>query len=277
MGETGKNGAEESRQDNRHPLLVTLVFIPLVIVVIWLVENFLLDVNTRLFSEIRFPELVLYTVLSCILMGIIVPIIRIRPAFLSGAVNMFQIGFRSARRTAAAVSLTFIGVYIIFVSTGVLGESIGRTEAGALFLLLLPTAIAAVMICWALVGTHIQAYVRGEGIVISIFAGTLVTALIFAFSLSILFAGPDFREIFFGLFIAGGISALFFLAVRDIYATTVVVTSCLMVLVNSRIDPGYLSPFSPVVALCGILTTAVMAGVHLHFSRHYTTVMLPGK
>ena len=78
-------------------------------------------------------------------------------------------------------------------------------------------------------------------------------------------------------FAAGCVAAFFFFAVRDVWATIIVVTFSLVVLENSRIDPVYLVPFSPVVALCGILTAGVLVGVHWHFSRHYTTVLLPGK
>ena len=133
------------------------------------------------------------------------------------------------------------------------------------------------MICWVLIGTHIQAYVRNGGAMISIFAGTLVTALIFALSMSILFIGPDFRQIFSGFFAAGLISALFFFAVRDVYATIIVVTSGLMILLNARVDPEYLTTFNPVVVLCGFLVIGVLTGIHWHFSRHYKTVVFAGK
>jgi hypothetical protein len=73
------------------------------------------------------------------------------------------------------------------------------------------------------------------------------------------------------------VAAFFFFAVRDIWATIIVVTAGLVVLQNSRIDPAYLVPFNPVVPLCGILAAGVLVGVHRYFSRHYTTVMLPGK
>jgi hypothetical protein len=220
---------------------------------------------------------VIYTVLSGIVVGILIPVVRIRVAFLSGAVNMFQIGFRSLRRTVTAVSLTALAGYAGVVLVSMSGQGLDRLTGAMLFILLLPTAIAAVMICWVLVGTHVQAYVRSGGVVISVFTGVLLTALIFATSLSILFAMADFREQFAGFFVLGCVAAFLFFAVRDIWATIIVVAAGLVVLQNSRIDPAYLIPFNPVVALCGVLAAGVLAGVHWYFSRHYTTVMLPGK
>ena len=108
---TDVKGGEGHRQAAWHSALVTLVLIPLVIALIWLLENYLLAGNTRLFLQASLSGLVIYSVLAGILVGIIVPAVRIRAAFLSGAVNMFQIGFRSTRRTVAAVSLTALGVY----------------------------------------------------------------------------------------------------------------------------------------------------------------------
>src|SRR5271157_3398 len=278
MDETRTDDATGSRQGSRYPSLVTLVLTPLVIVLIWLLENYLLAGNTRLFQQASVPGLVLYTVLAGILVGIIVPIVRIRAAFLSGAVNMFQIGFRSARRTVAAVSLTALAGYAFVIIKGMPGiEGLDRLECATLFMLLLPTAIATVIICWVLVGTHIQAYFRSEGVVVSVITGIVITALIFALSLSILFAGPDFRELFTGFFVAGCIAAFFFFAVRDVYATIIVVTSCLVVLLNARIDPAYLGPISPAVILCGIVVMVVLVSVHWYFSRHYTTIVLPEK
>ena len=277
MAEQGVNGGEGPRTGNMRSTWVTLILIPLLIVIIWLLENYLLAGNSRLFGQESLLGLMLYTILSCIVVGILVPIIRIRAAFLSGAVNMFQIGFRSLRRTVAAVSLTALAGYAGVVLMSLSGQGFDRWTGVALFLFLLPTAIAAVMICWMLVGTHVQACVRNGGVVISVFTGVLLTTIVFAIAMTALFAATDFRGQFAGFFALGCVSALFFFAVRDIWATIIVVTTGLVILQNSHIASAYIVPFNPVVALCGILTVGVLAGVHVYFSRHYTTVMLPGK
>ncbi len=278
MDESGVNDMVVPPQGIRLSAGVSLILIPLVIVIIWLLENYLLAENTRLFWQASLPGLAIYTVIGGVIIGIIVPVVRIRAAFLSGAVNRFQIGFRSLRRTVAAVGLTAVAGYAAFAFLGMSGHwGIDRLTGAVLFILMLPTAIAAVMICWVLVGTHIQAFVRSGGVVISVFTGVLLTALVFALSMTVLFAGADLREMVVQFFAAGCVAAFLFFAVRDVYATIIVVTLSLVVLENSRIDPAYLVPFSPVVALCGILSAGALVGVHWHFSRHYTTILLPGK
>ncbi|ABS56603.1 hypothetical protein Mboo_2089 [Methanoregula boonei 6A8] len=254
---------------------VSLVLIPLVIVLIWLLENFLLAGTTHLFQHANPLVLVLYTVLAGILVGIVVPVVRIRATFLSGAVNMFQIGFRSARRTIIAVGFTAITCVIVSLFTGLPGSGPETTESVALFFLMLPVTVAAVMICWGLVGTHIQAYVRREGITVSVIAGVIVTSVIFALALSALFAGPDLKTFISAFFGVGCISALFFFAVRDIYATVIVVTFCLSTALSSLIDPAYLVPLSPVGISCGSAVVLSLVAVHWYFARHYTTILLP--
>ena len=181
MDEPGANGADVSLPGAGKSTGVTLLLIPLLIVIIWLLENYLLAGSTRLFWQASPLGLVLYTVLSVVIVGTLVPVMRIRVSFLSGAVNMFQIGFRPLRRTLIAVILTTLAGFII-LSLSVQGLDL--LTGAVLFILLLPTAIAAVMICWVLIGTHVQAYVRSGGVVISVFTGVLLTALVFAISLS---------------------------------------------------------------------------------------------
>lgn len=259
------------------PSPVTLVVIPLVIAGIWVLENYLLAGTPRLFQHPEPTGLVLYTALAGILVGIIIPIIRLRAAFLSGAVNMFQIGFRSARRTGAAALLTAIACGAVFLLANVPGMGPDPGETAALILLLIPVSVAAVMICWVMVGTHIQAYVRSAGIVISVITGVLVTALVFALSMATLIPGPAPGDLMGGFFVAGCISAFFFFAVRDIYACIIVVTFCLVALLKPVIDPAYLVPINFVVVFCGAVVIIILVGIHGYLSRHYTTILLPQK
>lgn len=254
---------------------VTLVVIPLLIVAIWIIENYLFSGGALVSLKTSVPGLLIYTLLSCILVGIIVPLIRIRAAFRAGAVNMFQIGFRSLRRTVAAVGLTLLAGYTIILFMGVYGIGPGRDAGFFLFLYLFPTAIAAVMICWGLLGTHIQAYVRNGGVLVSIITGVIMTALLFAFSMTLLLASGRIAEAFPGYLAAGIIVALFFFAVRDIYATIIAVTCALVVIAGSA--PGFSIPYSlaPAAIICSVLTFGVLLAAHMHFSHHYTTVKLP--
>ncbi len=266
-----------SPTDLPRPSAVTLVIVPLLIISIWIIENYLLTGGALVSVKTILPTLLLYTLLSCIIVGIIVPLIRIRAAFRAGAVNMFQIGFRTLRRTVAAVSLTALAAYTIVLFLRVYGTGPDRDTGFFLAVFLFPTAVTAVMICWGLLGTHIQACVRSGGILVSVITGVVTTALVFALSMTLLLASGRITEAFPGYFAAGIVAALFFFAVRDIYATVVAVTGALVILVGSA--PGFACPYSltPAAIVCAFLTLGILVTAHWHFFRYYTTVKLPEK
>ncbi|MCK7536236.1 MAG: hypothetical protein MZV63_37250 [Marinilabiliales bacterium] len=72
----------------------------------WVLEIFLLGGRVNTFGRSDPRGLFLYTLIACIITGIGAPLFCIRRAFLSGAVNMFQIGFRSLRCTVLTALLT---------------------------------------------------------------------------------------------------------------------------------------------------------------------------
>ena len=75
--------------------VIRFLVIPVLVYVIWVLEIFLFGGGVHLFPAPTGPALVLYTLVACILMGLILPVVLIRRAFISGAITMFQFGFRS--------------------------------------------------------------------------------------------------------------------------------------------------------------------------------------
>jgi len=252
---------------------IRLVVIPVLIYIAWLLDTWLLDGRVNLFSHIDPSGLLLYTAISCILIGIIVPILWIRVSFIAGVVNMFQIGFRSVRRTLVACSGTLLAGYIILVIANPFGTD--RAAFFNAFFLMLPTAIASVMICWTLVGTHIQAFVREGGALISIHVGVAVTTLAFGLSGLVYAPGPQYQEALFWFACIGIISALFFFAVRDIYATIIVVAGMMVFALANRIDTVFLHGLEPVVYVSAAIAVTSLASVHVYFSRNFTTIIVP--
>ena len=125
------------------------------------------------------------------------------------------------------------------------------------FLLLIPTGIAAVMICWVVVGTHVQALVRHGGAVISIPAGIVVTGILFGIAMLVMVPvqrSPDLLTLYLG---AGMLMAVFFFAVRDIYATSIAVTGCMVFLFSSGIHPEDISAVLPWMYAAAIATAGV--------------------
>jgi hypothetical protein len=254
---------------------IRLLVIPFAVYTAWMLETFLLEGSTNLFVRFDPAGLFLYTIIACIITGMILPLLCIRKAFISGAVNMFQIGFRSFRRTILAGVLTCIigyGAVIIFSPFGT-----DRLMFANAFLLLLPGAIASVMICFVLIGTHIQAYVRSGGALLSLSLGTMVTAMLFGMTSFAYFPAVMVKDTVIVLIGVGIIAGLFFFAVRDVYATTIVVGGCSVFMYADRINPQYLDNAIPGVWICAGLAVCSLIGIHIYLSRNFTTLKIPDK
>jgi hypothetical protein len=250
-----------------------LVVIPLLVYGIWVLETFLLERSPGLFAHYQPLPLVMYMVFANIIVGIAVPVILMRSAFISGAVNMFQIGFRSPRRAILATVFTaLIGYFslITFTPYGVQRFALFNTLA-----LMIPVAVASVMVCWVLIGTHVQAYVRSGGTVSSIIAGVLVTGI--AFGLSSLTRSPPLNQPddLLIMTVLGLASALFFFSIRDVYASSLFVAFGIMSAVFQRIDPVYGDTVLPLVYETAALSVLSLLISHYYLYRNFITLRLP--
>jgi len=266
-----KNGSLPPAPDPYSPVLRLLV-IPLLVYLAWLIETFLLAGNTGLLQHPDPAGFAIYTLAGCIVTGMVFPILCIRKAFATGAVNMFQTGFRSLNRTIVIGPVTgaFIMAAILLFSP----FGADRIAFARAFLLLLPGATASVMVCWVLAGTHIQASVRKGGTVVSITSGVVVTGILFAVSVlaanpSLRMEGPLFRPLAAGFFIA-----LFFFAVRDVYATVMVAAAAEVFTVAGSLDPAVLREMPAGIYPLSILVAIALVAVHFWLSRNYATILV---
>jgi hypothetical protein len=258
---------------NPYSPAIRLLLIPVLVFLAWLLEVFLLAGNTRLLEHPEPLSFAIYTVVGCILTGMILPVICIRKAFVTGAVNMFQIGFRTVRRTLLACSLTGALGFGMVILSNPFGTD--RLAFASAFLLLLPTAAASVMVCWVLAGTHVQAFVRSGGAILSITTGVVITSILFASAT--LAASPSVRQegTLFWPICTGIGAALFFFAVRDVWATVIVVTVSGVFTGAGMFDPGSLHGIAPAIYASSLLAVAALLALHIWLSRNYATIIVP--
>jgi hypothetical protein len=250
-----------------------LLVIPFAIYTAWLLETFLLEGSMHLYERFDPPGIFLYTIIVCIITGIVAPLLYIRKTFISGAVNMFHIGFRSLRYTFLTCFLTCsicYGAVLLFNPFG--NERFAFLNA---FILLLPSAIASVMMCWVLMGTHVQAFVRSGGAIVSISIGIMVTTVLFGVTTFAYFPAFPQQDMIFSSVIIGIIAAIFFFAVREVYATILVVAICSVFTLADRINPFYVQNAVPYVWMSAVLAVSVLMGIHLYLSRNYMTLKIP--
>jgi hypothetical protein len=249
-----------------------LLAIPFLVCIAWLIETWLLAGNTRLLGDPEPAGIVLYTGAGCIFTGMVIPLILLRKAFVTGSVNMFQIGFRTVQRTLLAAAVTTaIGLVLI----ALFNPLPDRPAFAGAFLLILPTAIASVMVCWVLAGTHVQAFVRAGGAPLSIATGVVITGLLFAASTVALDPAVRHEGALFWPVCTGMGAALFFFAVRDVYATTIVVAGCGVFLHAAAFPPALLQDIPVAAGGMALLTTGVLLAIHLFLFRNYRTILVP--
>jgi hypothetical protein len=250
-----------------------LLVIPFALWSAWMLELFLLAGSLHIFLRFDPPGVFIYTLVACILTGLVAPLVCIRTAFVSGAINMFQIGFRSLRRTLLSVFLTCCGIYGAVIVSNPFGTD--RLAFAHACGLLLPTAIASVMMCWVLIGTHLQAFVRSGGAIMSVSLGIAVTSIIYSITTFAYFAPVLEQDVFFPSLSIGIIAAFFFFAVRDVYATSLVVCAGSVFCAADRINPLYLQSAGVYVWISSGLTVCTLIGVHWYLSRNFVTIKIP--
>jgi hypothetical protein len=255
--------------------VIRLLVIPLLVYAFWVIEIFLFGGSVHLFTVPAGPALALYTLVACILVGLVTPVFLMRRAFISGTVNMFQFGFQPLRRTIVVATLSCIALYACALFVSPAGP--GRTGFAECFILLLPTGIATVMICWVVAGTHVQALIRHGGPLITIPVGIVVTGILFGLSMTMLIPvqrSPDLISLYI---VTGMLIALFFFAVRDIYAAGIVVTGALVFLFSGSIPPAGISPVMPWVYASTVTTVCILVVIHRYLSLHFVTIYIPPK
>ncbi|HEX3001926.1 MAG TPA: hypothetical protein VHN82_06120 [Methanoregula sp.] len=211
--------------------------------------------------------------MTSIFIGIFVPVVLLRQAFIRGDVNMHQLGFRPLRRTFLMAGLTLIIVWMAFILENPAGTD--RAAFISLYILLLPTGIASAMVCFVLAGTHVQAFVRERGALVAILAGTAVSGLLFALSLSAHFPDAVTPASFLRALSAGVLSALFFFAVRDVWAVSVAVTGILVWLTAGLLDPAQVQTQFPAVLAAALLSAGLLILLQWYLSRHCITIPVP--
>jgi hypothetical protein len=250
-----------------------LLVIPFAVSAAWVLEIFLFGGTVSAFTRFNPSGIFLYTIIACIFTGIVAPLVCLRAAFLSGAVNMFQIGFRSLRRTLLTGFLTCVGIYGVVIVFNPFGTD--RFAFANAFVLLLPTAIASVMMCWVLVGTHVQAFVRSGGALISLSVGISTTTVLYCVAMVSSVPYTVDQSFFFATVSLGIIASFFFFAVRDIYAASLFVGAGSVFCMAERIDPLYLQNGGAVVRICSVLAVCTLIVIHWYLSRNFVTVKIP--
>lgn len=254
------------------PSAVRLLAIPLLVFLAWVLETWLLAGYPSLIDHPDPAGYAVYTIVGCIFTGMIVPLLLIRKAFATGAVNMFQTGFGTPRRALLFTTLMAVAVYLSVILFSPFGQD--RIAFARAFLLLLPAAAASVMVCWVLAGTHLQAFLRGGGVILPITTGIVVTGILFTAATVALNPAARGQGALFWPVCTGIGAAVLFFAIRDVWATVTAVTAAMVFSGEGLADPAALHLVPPEIFPVSLLAVVALAAIHAYLAMNYTTVLV---
>jgi mannitol-specific phosphotransferase system IIBC component len=107
--------------------------------------------------------------------------------------------------------------------------------------------------------------------------GILVTAILFGMTIFAYFPAVMVKDTVFVAVGVGILAGLFFFAVRDVYATTIVVGGCSVFMYADGINPQYLDNIVPGVWISAGLAACSLIIIHLYLARNFTTIRIPDK
>ena len=86
----------------------------------------------------------------------------LRPSLRARFVTSKQLGFQSLRRILTLVVIAIVIGFVLFLTSNPLAGSMNATVIVNIFAQTLPTSIAEVIVCWAVVGTVFESLVRSK-------------------------------------------------------------------------------------------------------------------
>ncbi|WP_458745329.1 CPBP family intramembrane glutamic endopeptidase [Candidatus Nitrosocosmicus sp. T] len=198
----------------------TLVIIAFLIYLAWISTTYILEGRVNLLQKNDPIGRLEYIVIANIVIGIVIPLVVLRFAIMSGMLSAKQIGFRSMTNTALLTAIAGIAGLILFLVQG--PASLNPIAIINVFLQTLPTSIAEVIVCWVIVGTSIESLANNRlGKNIALMLALAVSIILFGvyhFAHSEPFNQP---QIVVFLMLPGVLTSIVYFFGRNLYAAIV--------------------------------------------------------
>lgn len=205
------------------------VAVALLVYLVWFALTYLLEGWTHTFLR---PEAVFeheiyrvaHFILANVIAGTILTVLTIRFLGASRFINSRQAGFRSFSHTLTSIVMGAVLGFIIY-AFGLFGlkpPSLDPVVMLNAYAQMLGGAIAATLVCWALVGTVFVSMTKQNGKVVSAIAGILTSSVLFGiYHLALAPPNNTFEAVIFTTVLVGVATSLFFFISYDIYGTIV--------------------------------------------------------
>lgn len=227
----------------------------------WVVATYLLEGRIELLLRPDPIGRAVYALIANVFIGTALSAWMLRSSLDSGVVALGQLGFRGLLRALAAVIIAIVLGFGIFLLQG--PRSREPIVLLNVFAQVLPTSIAEVLVCWAVIGATTESATRPAGRVGSLVAAFLTSALLFGvyhFAHS-----PPFNQpavVAFLTLVGLATSAVYFFG-RDVYATIVIHNYLAMVgiIASTELAP-FRQPLPPIYVLA-LIASVVLVGSDL--------------
>ncbi len=196
---------------------------------VWFALTYLLEGWTHSFLQ---PEAVVeheiyritHFVVANVIVGTILTVLAIRFLAASHFITSTQAGFRSFSQTLTSIIMGSVLGFIIY-ALGLFGlepPSLDIIVMLNAYAQMLGSAIAATLVCWALVGTVFESITKMKGKAVSAIVGILTSSVLFGiYHLALAPPNNTFEAVIFTTVLVGVATSLFFFISHDIYGTIV--------------------------------------------------------
>lgn len=244
-------GDEEMSQTRKFVMMAGVLYL------VWVIATWMLEGRTGLTLRPDPIGRAEYVLIANVGVGIVLAVWVLHSFVSTRNVVLDQLGFRSVRRTLIAIVIAALVATIVFILQK--PRSLDPIVVLNVFSQVLPTSIAEVVVCWAVVGTSFEALTKARGKIVSLLVGILASDLLFgAYHIA---HSPPFNQLNMILFLMlpGLVTSLTYFLGRDLYATIVIENAFAMFGVMERIDLAFFTqPLFSIYALA-IVSVLVLA------------------
>lgn len=142
--------------------VVKLILISISVYVVWTFATYILEGRVNLLQRVEPISRIEYAVIANILVGTIFAFMILRSSLRANFVTSKQLGFQSLRSIPILVAIAIAIGFVLFLTSSPAAESTNAIVIANMFAQTLPTSIAEVVVCWAVVGTVFESLVRSK-------------------------------------------------------------------------------------------------------------------
>ena len=142
--------------------IAKLILLSISVYIVWTFATYILEGRVNLLQRVDPIGRIEYAVIANILVGTLFAVMMLKPSLRANFVSSRQLGFQSFRRILTLVVVAIAAGFVLFLTSNPVAGSTNATIIANIFAQTLPTSIAEVIVCWAVVGTVFESLVRSK-------------------------------------------------------------------------------------------------------------------